>query len=374
MDLKFPYNLIDVHNASAVKRFSVISTFSGGGGSSIGYKLVGGNVILANEFVELAAETYKENFPNTPILIGDIRSLKGFDFLEACGMKKYEVDILDGSPPCSAFSMTGSREKGWNKDKKYSDGKSVNKIEDLFFDFLRIANDIQPKIIIAENVEGLQLGNAAKKLNQILNILGDIGYTANFSTVNAKDFGVAQNRPRTIIIAVRNDIFEKSGNFFPSDFFPSNVCCDTRTLKDVFETLEYTESDIHGANNIIKSHSVMNQVIQSFPSTNSSDRLLDITYADKILTKNHTAFFSMRKTSWNLISPCLTATVIMSGPIHPGENRKFSVKESSRIMALPDDYKNCGTYIQQLERIGRMHSPFPLAYIADNIVRNYLNV
>ena len=103
-----PYNLEDVHDASAQEKFKVISTFAGGGGSSTGYRLAGGKVLAINEFVEEAALTYAENYPETVILPGDIKELSGKDFLNAAKVSEGEIDILDGSPPCSAFSVSGS--------------------------------------------------------------------------------------------------------------------------------------------------------------------------------------------------------------------------------------------------------------------------
>lgn len=372
MNLKFPYTLSDIYESANKKRFTVISTFSGGGGSSIGYKLAGGDVLLANEFVETASNTYKANFPDTPVLCGDIKTLNGSDFLTAANLKVGELDVLDGSPPCSAFSTAGKKSKGWNKEKKYSDDKIVTNIEDLFFEFLRVANEIKPKIIIAENVEGIQFAESRKKFNHILNTFSSIGYTSTFETINARDFGVAQNRPRTIFVGVRNDIFEKSGDFFPNNFFPNKLKGPEFTIREAFKGLIQTEEEIQEAIDIVKSESAVNKVMQSFPKENLTAKCMNIEYASKELTKNHTAFFGMRKQSFESVSNCLTATVTMSGNIHPSENRKFSLKESYRLMALPDDYKNTGTYVQQLERVGRMHSPFPVAHIADHIVRTYL--
>lgn len=371
MKLKYPYMLSDVYTSAYRKRFSVISTFSGGGGSSIGYKLAGGDVLLANEFVDVAAETYKLNFPETPILIGDIRTLSGKDFLDKTGLQIGELDILDGSPPCSAFSVSGKRDAGWNKEKKYSTGKKVSNIEDLFYDFIRITNDIKPKIVIAENVAGLQQGDARKKLNNFIQEFEKIGYEVSYATIDAQHFGVPQTRARTIIIGVRRDIFDLSGNIFPNNFFPNKLeyCINVR---DAFHDIIQTDDDVESARNIVSSGTVLDNVIKSFPIENTSDKLMDTSYACPILTKNGTAFFSMRKMSWDLPSPCLTATVTLSGVIHPGDNRKLTLQESYRIMALPDDYKNTGTLIQQLERVGRMHSPFPLAHVADHIVREYL--
>ena len=128
----------DVIDNSNKELFNVISTFAGGGGSSTGYRLAGGKILCVNEFVEAAVDTYKSNYPNTPVLPDDIKKLTGEDFLKVAGIKKGELDILDGSPPCSAFSIAGKREKGWDQEKIYSDGKKVENIEDLFFEFTRI--------------------------------------------------------------------------------------------------------------------------------------------------------------------------------------------------------------------------------------------
>ena len=97
-----PYNLKDVNEASSQNKFNVISTFVGGGGSSTGYRLAGGKILCINEFVEEAQNTYKENYPDTPILPGDIKKLTAKDFTDIAGTT--DIDILDGSP-CSTFSV-----------------------------------------------------------------------------------------------------------------------------------------------------------------------------------------------------------------------------------------------------------------------------
>ena len=170
-----PYYLKDVIDNSNKELFTVISTFAGGGGSSTGYRLAGGKILCVNEFVESAQETYKSNYPNTPVLPQDIKQLKGEDFLKAAGIQKGELDILDGSPPCSAFSVAGKREKGWDQTKTYSDGKQVENIEDLFFEFTRITSEIMPKVVIGENVAGITMGEAKEYFNRIVNEFGKIG-------------------------------------------------------------------------------------------------------------------------------------------------------------------------------------------------------
>jgi len=107
-------------------KFEAVSLFAGGGGSSTGYRMAGGKVLAINEFIPEAINTYRANWPDTIILPGDVRKLTAEHILAEIGKAKGELDLLDGSPPCSAFSTAGAREKGWGKTKKYSDNKILN--------------------------------------------------------------------------------------------------------------------------------------------------------------------------------------------------------------------------------------------------------
>ena len=112
--------------------YKVFSTFSGCGGSSLGYKLAGYEVIGALECVPQARDAYAKNFPNTPILFKDIREVHGEDIFNLTGLKKGELDIMDGSPPCCPFSMQGVRDENWGKVVNYSSIKQ--RTDDLFFE------------------------------------------------------------------------------------------------------------------------------------------------------------------------------------------------------------------------------------------------
>ena len=247
-----PYNLKDVHDASTQEKFKVISTFAGGGGSSTGYKLAGGKILCVNEFVKEAQTTYKENYPDTPILPDDIKELTGQDLLDAAGVKAGEVDILDGSPPCSAFSMAGAvvqgggHTKGFGKTKKYSDGKKVENIEDLFFEFLRVAEEIKPKVIVAENVAGLMMGEAKQYYFKITNAFEKIGYDVSSMVLDSSHYGVPQTRKRVIFIAVREDVTEAIGLTFMhiASIFPDKFT-DAITCGDAFSDLEYDEEEVN---------------------------------------------------------------------------------------------------------------------------------
>ena len=215
-----PLTMKDIFEASEKKLFNVISTFAGMGGSSMGYRLAGGNILMVNEFVRLAYETYKANFPKVHIDTRDIRQIKGTEFLEKIGLKVGELDILDGSPPCASFSMAGNREKDWGKIKSYSN--TQQRVDDLFFEYARVIGEIQPKVFVAENVSGLTFGEAKELLGSmdedlfgssqegtILGLLKSKGYKVSYDLLEAKDFGVPQRRERIIIVGVRNDIDKK---------------------------------------------------------------------------------------------------------------------------------------------------------------------
>ena len=122
------YTLADLEKSASRKRFNVVSFFAGGGGSSCGYKLAGGDMICVNEFQQVHADTYSANFPNTPVIVDDIKKLSGEQIREKIG--NVEIDILDGSPPCPPFSMSGTKQEGWGKEKVAYGMKQQN-IEDL---------------------------------------------------------------------------------------------------------------------------------------------------------------------------------------------------------------------------------------------------
>ena len=363
-----PYNLKDVYDASAQEKFKVISTFAGGGGSSTGYKLAGGKILCVNEFVEEAQTTYKENYPETPILPGDIKTLNGKDFLDAANVEVGEIDILDGSPPCSAFSMSGAvvqgggHTKGFGKTKKYSDGKKVENIEDLFFEFLRVAEQIKPKVIVAENVAGLMMGEAKQYYYKITNTFEKIGYDVSSMVLDSSHYGVPQTRKRVIFIAVREDVTEAIGLTFMhiASIFPDKFT-DAITCGDAFSDLEYDEEEV-------------NMLTEKFAKGShfetASKMPLD---PDKVLTgcdyhpKGH--HFNMKRISRHKPAPTITAS---GGCIHWSEMRKLTLNESQRAMSLPDDFKLTGKWEQRSERMGRMVPPLMMKAVADAVYKNIL--
>jgi DNA (cytosine-5)-methyltransferase 1 len=181
-----------------------VSTFSGCGGSSLGYRMAGFKVVWASEFIPAAAEVYRANHPNTILDTRDIRKVEAQDILAATGLKVGELDLLDGSPPCASFSTAGKREKHWGKAKKYSD--TVQRVDDLFFEYVRLLDGLKPRVFVAENVSGLVKGVAKGYFLEILAQLKACGYRVACKVLDAQWLGVPQARQRTIFIGVREDL------------------------------------------------------------------------------------------------------------------------------------------------------------------------
>lgn len=180
----------------------VMSTFACGGGSSMGYKLAGCEVIAANDIDPEMAYHYKLNHNPKHYFLCPIRDL----LTKELPPELYELDILDGSPPCSTFSMAGSREKAWGKNKKFREGQATQVLSDLFFDYLDLVEHLKPKVAIAENVKGMIQGNAKGYVKMVMARFKEIGYRCQLFLVNAADCGVPQKRERVFFVALRDDI------------------------------------------------------------------------------------------------------------------------------------------------------------------------
>lgn len=182
---------------------TVFSCFSCGGGSSMGYKLAGYDVIGNCEIDPRMMAVYKANLnPKYPYLM-DVR-----DFLNQKSLpdELYSLDILDGSPPCSVFSKAGKREKGWNIEKVFREGQARQRLDDLFFWFIDIAEKLKPKIVIAENVAGLIQGNARGYVHEIIERYEKAGYLTQIFLLNSAVMGVPQKRERVFFISHRKEL------------------------------------------------------------------------------------------------------------------------------------------------------------------------
>ena len=186
---------------------TVISTFSGGGGSSEGYRMAGYQVLAAVEQVQTARDTYAANHPDTHLLAADVRDLSAADLLDATGLERGELDLFDGSPPCQAFSTAGPGSKGWNTGKALHDDGSVRSgSQEMFLEFARLLDGLRPRAFVAENVPALAEGRAAGLYNAFMAALAAPGYRVRAYILDASRLGVPQRRRRLFITGVREDL------------------------------------------------------------------------------------------------------------------------------------------------------------------------
>ena len=168
----------------------------------MGYKRAGCKIVAANDIDPEMAWHYKKNLTPPLYYLCPIRDLLTADLPE----ELFSLDILDGSPPCSTFSMAGNREKDWNKKKHFREGQASQVLSDLFFDYLDLVERLKPRVAIAENVKGMIMGNAKGYTKLVMQRFKELGYRPQLFLVNAADCGVPQRRERVFFVALRNDI------------------------------------------------------------------------------------------------------------------------------------------------------------------------
>jgi DNA (cytosine-5)-methyltransferase 1 len=207
----FPYEwrFSDGYPSKGIKHHGckVFGTFICGGGSTMGYKLAGYDHFGGVELDPKVAAVYKANHHPQHLYIEDIRDFNKRDDLPA---ELYQLDLLDGSPPCSTFSTAGSREKAWGKEKHFAEGQKLQRLDDLVFVYCDTIEKLKPKVCLLENVSGLVKGNGKVYAKEICKRITEIGYRVQVFLLNASTMGVPQKRERCFFIGLRNDLkFQK---------------------------------------------------------------------------------------------------------------------------------------------------------------------
>lgn len=203
---RFPYiwRLSDGYPAKGIENHGckVFGTFICGGGSTMGYKLAGYHHLGGVELDPSIAAIYKANHNPQYLYVEDIREFnKRTDLPD----ELYNLDILDGSPPCSTFSTAGSRENAWGKEKRFAEGQKMQRLDDLVFVYCDTIKKLMPKVCWLENVSGLVKGNAKAYAKRVFARLDEIGYNVQVFLLNGATMGVPQIRERSFFIGLRKD-------------------------------------------------------------------------------------------------------------------------------------------------------------------------
>lgn len=318
------------------KKYKAVSFFAGCGGASIGYKLAGYEVLYANEFIPIAAETYKANGGTTLVDTRDVREINPTRLMKQLGIKAGELDLLDGSPPCLAFSLVGTRDKQWGEVKDYSEGVK-QRVDDLFDEYLRMVKAFKAKVIVAENVPGLAMGKAQGYLIEIIEKLEATGYTVDARIVDAASLGLPQHRRRLIIIGIRNDIYKKlklTSVPYPK---PSNKLHTVQTVLPNIQRIRVA-SDA-GATTFVPASRPSPTIVASDGTNSLTGRFSCGAFVDTV----------------------------------DGERRKYTIKELLVLFGFPADFKLLGKYEQQVERLGRSHSPASTYWIGRTLAQEILD-
>lgn len=370
--MKPPYKVQTMDEIAGIpwNGFNAISTFSGCGGSSLGYKMAGFKVLWASEFIPAAQDTYRANHIGTHLDTRDIRTVTPKDILTTIGMKAGELDLLDGSPPCASFSTAGKRQAGWGKVKKYSD--TEQRTDDLFFEFSRILRGIKPKVFVSENVSGLVKGTAKGYFLEILKELKSCGYKVGCRVLDAQWLGVPQTRQRTIFVGVRDDLS-------PSPIHPSPLPYRYSVREALSDRIISAYEDTGG------SFSIGDITDRTAPTVRAGG--VGHLYVQEVRKiRIATGGFGGkdgRREIWPDAdrpyptigaSPATGNNYKSNGgkaefkkPSGETIRRKFTIQELKRICSFPDDFILTGSYAQQWERLGRAVPPMMMKAIAETV-------
>jgi len=321
---------------------NVISTFAGCGGSCLGYKKAGFNILLATDWEANAVKTYQMNFPDISVLQKDIRNVTGKELLEKTGLAVGQLDILDGSPPCTPFSLAGLRDKSWNRSFRHVGDHKKQISTDLFFEYIRLINEIKPKIFIAENVKGLIIGKAKGYFNRILKMMRELDYRVFAFLLNAKYYEVPQSRERIFFIGFRKDLKN----------IPTAIHIPTHkeiTFRQAVRGLKNSPEELKIAG--LHIDAVKSKMLHMMKEGQQSSQIDPTGYG-----------WNSIRLSYDKPAPTITGQAHLL--YHPLEHRKLTTAELKRLCSFPDDFKFLNT-LEARTRLGNSVPPNLIFHIAE---------
>lgn len=316
----------------------IISLFSGCGGLDLGFERAGFEIPIANEYDPTIWETYKINHPSTKLIEGDIRNIQESDFPD-------DIDGIIGGPPCQSWSEAGSL-RGINDSR----GK-------LFYDYIRILKSKQPKFFLAENVSGMLANRHSEAVRNIIEMFKECGYDLTVSLVNAKDYGVPQERRRVFYIGFRRDLDVHFS-------FPEGSTADDKkklTLRDTIWDLQFTAvpAGIRNYHN---------------PQAVNNNEYFTGAYSPIFMSRNRvkgwdeqafTVQASGRQCQLHPQAPKMKFIEQNKREFVKGKEylyRRMTIREIARIQGFPDDFKFIYNYTDDAYKMIGNAVPVNLAY------------
>ncbi len=328
-------NLWSAHQQQrATNAPTVVSTFAGCGGSSLGYSAAGFDERLAVEWDNHAVEVFRANFPHVPVWHEDIAKLSVEQALELSKLNPGELNVLDGSPPCQGFSPQGKRHLHDSRNQ-------------LFIEFVRLVDGLKPEAFVMENVKGMVMGKMRAVFNEAKRALEDCGYEIAAGIINMALLGVPQKRERLVVVGFREDLSTK-----PS--LPRPVP-ERRTVNDAFKLLS----------NKGRPHTNLS------PNTAKSALLRALQPgqggADFLESKGRKrGSYSLYKLDGS--KPSFTICKTNTPWAHPLVDRLCTDTELCRLASFPDQYNWCDSNTNQIvARIGNSVPPLGMFQIAKHL-------
>ena len=333
------YEWTKKHNYPTTNGLKVFGTFVCGGGSTMGYKLAGFDHLGGVEIDKRMAVIYKRNHEPKHFYLEDIR-----DFNKRADLPNelFNLDILDGSPPCSTFSMAGNREADWGKEKVFREGQKKQTLDDLVFVYCDTIAKLRPKVAILENVCGIVAGKAKAYTIEICNNLNDIGYDVQIFQLNSATMGVPQARERIFFIARRKDLAlpKLTLNFNEKPIYFGEVADKGSTRhKKLWDSID-----------------------KRWPYIEEGDQNLKFADARYRNLSTCNAFFSTAILYDNVVMPTLTSN---GATVYYNEKRNLNDKEYIRVSSFPSDFDFCGADVRYV--CGMSVPPLMTARIANEI-------
>tara|TARA_B110000114_G_C15064439_1_gene386769 strand:+ start:261 stop:1451 length:1191 start_codon:yes stop_codon:yes gene_type:complete len=395
-----------------MKKFKLVDLFSGVGGISQGFHWADFETVIANEYDSSIAEAYKKNFPDTNMVIGDVREVNFKELMEEQNIKKGDIDVIAGGPPCQGFSMA-------NRKRIEEDDRNL-----LFLEFVRAVKTFRPKCFLIENVMGMTAEKVSINNNQktvvesMTQYFEEIGYRIAFKSFKSEEHGVPQMRRRVIIIGtcIKNKFddlkFLRIGNIQKEylskeemkkinnleytlfdDIIPKGLKYPTTVWEAIsdlpqFEDgggddeLKYSSKPKNEYQKLMREKS---KKVYNHKSTPHSQKVIEriklieqgqnfTSLPEKMKTKSvHSGAYGRLKE--NFLTPTITTrfdTPSTGRVIHPFSHRTLTVREAARLQSFPDNFKFVGTRTSQGKQVGNAVPPLVAKKIAEMFIKDFL--